>query len=102
MSTQPGRWPEAALGLLARARQGPIAGLSPQLLCAASGHGSMSWDSMEIQSKDTHETQKDIPVINGSRNEWCLSMLELGSWKRCRHHLHINNLTAVQFRKKLT
>lgn len=92
----------AALGLVARARLGPMAGLSPQLLCAASGQGSTSWNSMEIQSKDKHEAQKDISITNGSRNEGCLPMLELGSWKRCRHHLHISNLTAVQFRKKLT
>lgn len=70
--------------------------------CAASGHGNMSWNSTEMQSKDTHGTQKDIPIISGSRNEWCLPMLELGSWKRCRHHLHTSNLTAIQFRKKLT
>lgn len=62
----------------------------------------MSWNGMEIQSKEKHEAQKAIPIINGSRNEGCLPMLELGSWKRCRCHLHISNLTAVQFRKKLT
>lgn len=92
----------AALGLVARARPGHMAGLSPQLLCATSGHGSRSWNSMEIQSKEKHEAQKVIPIISGSWKEGFLPMLELGSWKRCRRHLHISNLTAVQFRKKLT
>lgn len=51
------------------------------LLCAASGHGSMSWNSLEIQSKEKHEAPKDIPVINGSRNEWCLPIWSWGAGK---------------------